>query len=148
MRPQVGPLKIALVIVGVVILIAGIVGTILVSQAQADLQSRMINECFTNPASPQCFSLAASIASYSLYWWLTILLAGVGLIIIIVGLVLAAVTTTPPAAAYPFQPAPSPIPSAVPASSGQTAPCIRCGRPARWVPAYNRWYCDAEQMYV
>ena len=148
MRPQVRPLKIALVIVGAVILVAGIVGTILVSQAQANLMSQMTSECFANPLSPTCFSLAASVASYGLYWWLTVLLAGVGVIIVIVGLVLAAVTTSPPAAVYPFQPAPSPIPSATPASSGQTAPCIRCGRPARWVPAYNRWYCDTEQMYV
>lgn len=145
---QVRPLKIALVIVGAVILVAGIVGVILVSQAQANMQSQMINECFANPVSPQCFSLAASVATYGLYWWLAVLLAGVGLIIVIVGLVLAAVTTSPTIASYPPQPVPPPVPVAMPTSSGQTAPCVRCGRPARWVPAYNRWYCDAEQMYV
>ncbi len=150
MAPQVKPLKIGLVIVGAVILVAGIVGTILVSQAQANLESQMMSECLSNPLSPTCFSLASSLTMYGLYWWLTILLAGVGVIIMIVGLVLAAVTSTTPAspAPYPVQPAPYPVPTAVPVSSNQTAACVRCGRPARWVPAYNRWYCDAEQTYV
>ncbi len=148
MRRQVRPLKIALVIVGAVILMAGIVGTILVSQAQASATSQMINECFANPASPQCFGLATTVATYGLYWWLTVLLAGVGVIIIIVGLVLAAVSTTPTMPAYMPQPVPSPTMTTAPMAGTQMAPCVRCGRPARWVPAYNRWYYDAEQMYV
>ncbi|MEK6988286.1 MAG: hypothetical protein AABX97_09400 [Candidatus Thermoplasmatota archaeon] len=48
---EVRSLKLALVIVGVVVLLAGIVGTILVSQAQANLQGRMMNECLSNPLS-------------------------------------------------------------------------------------------------
>lgn len=148
MPPQVRRLKIALVIVGAVILVAGIVGIILVSQAQANLQGQMLNECFTNPASAACFGLGSSVATYGLYWLLTILLAGVGVIIIIVGLVLAAVSSSPPTAPYPAQPAPYPVQPAPPVAGTQVQPCVRCGRPARWVPQYNRWYCDAEQMYV
>jgi len=145
---EVRSLKLALVIVGVVVLLAGIVGTILVSQAQANLQGRMMNECLSNPLSLTCFSLASSVATYGLYWWLTILLAGVGVIIIIVGLVLAAVSSSPPTAPYPAQPAPYPVQPVPPVAGTQVQPCVRCGHPVRWVPQYNRWYCDAEQMYV
>lgn len=147
MLRRVRRLKVALVVVGAAIMVAGILGVILVSQAQANLAGQMYNECLANPASPACIGLGTQAAVYGMYWLLTVLLAGVGVIIMIVGLVVAAVSESAPVMAVPPQPYAYPAASP-PVASTQTAPCIRCGRPARWVPGYNRWYCDAEQMYV
>lgn len=29
----------------------------------------------------------------------------------------------------------------------QPTPCIKCGSTIRWIPEYNRWYCDKCQEY-
>ncbi len=141
-------MKTAVAIVGAIILVAGIVGTVLVTQAQSTAMTQMTNECFANPATPACFNLAGQVAMYGLYFWLTIFVALIGVIILILGLVLGAVTETPATMGAPPQPYPYPATTVPPVAGTQTAPCIRCGQPARWVPGYNRWYCDAERMYV
>ncbi len=141
-------MKTAVAVVGAVILVAGILGTILVSQAQAAALTQMTNECFANPANLACLNLMGQVGLYGIYFWLTILVAAIGVIILILGLVLAAVSEPPIVTGLPPQPYPYPATTVPPVAGTQTAPCIRCGRPARWVPGYNRWYCDAEQMYV
>ena len=47
-----------------------------------------------------------------------------------------------------------PAPTAYPAAADPAAqavpspPCATCHRATRWIPEYERWYCDACQRYV
>jgi hypothetical protein len=143
MSTEVRLLKFALAIVGAAVLAVGIIAAVLVSVTEVNLESRMINECMSNPASATCVQLAASLGIYGLYFWLSIFVGVIGVVLLIVGLVLGTVTSGPqmPTAPYPVQPVPPPVPAAAP-------PCPRCGRPLRWVAQYNRWFCDVEQTYV
>ncbi|MCI4319269.1 MAG: hypothetical protein L3K23_03940 [Thermoplasmata archaeon] len=54
-----------------------------------------------------------------------------------------------PAAAAPAPMAAPPSPPPAPASNAPQVPnCPRCGRPATWIPQYNRWYCYADSQYL
>lgn len=59
----------------------------------------------------------------------------------------------PQAAPYAAQPAPmgpaaaAPAPMAPPAAPAAVI-CPRCGRPATFIPQYNRYYCYTDQQYV
>ena len=53
-----------------------------------------------------------------------------------------------PAQPAPVQPTPQPTPAyAAPAAQPATPNCPRCGRPVTYVPQYQRWYCQAENVY-
>ncbi len=60
----------------------------------------------------------------------------------------------PPAAPMQPQPAPGmqPAPVAAPPPAAPAAPapviCPKCGRPATFIPQYNRYYCYTDQQYV
>jgi len=135
-------LKYVLAIVGVVLLVVGIAGAVV---SYSNVTAAALNAaavCINNPISAECFSATAAINSA----WTTVilfaLLGVVGFIVMIVGLVMDA---SKGAAA----PAPGMAPMAMaPPSAAPTATCPRCGRPARWVPQYQRWFCDAENAYV
>lgn len=55
---------------------------------------------------------------------------------------------TAPAPSAPAPPAVPPPPPASPAAPPQIPNCPRCGRPATWIPQYNRWYCYADSQYL
>ncbi len=55
-----------------------------------------------------------------------------------------------PVAPYAAQPAAPMQPPAAPAPAAAPAPvvCPKCGRPATFIPQYNRYYCYTDQQYV
>lgn len=65
-------------------------------------------------------------------------LAIAGFVVLIVGIVAGG---SQPTYSYP--------PPVVfsPAAPGPAANCPRCGQPLEYVPAYQRWYCRAENVY-
>jgi len=55
-----------------------------------------------------------------------------------------------PAQPYPAQPMAPMAPAAVPAAPAAPAAvmCPKCGKPATFVPQYNRYYCYTDQQYI
>lgn len=123
----------AVVIVGVVLLVLG-VGVAAVAQIeQAPAQAALYTDCFSPGMDvARCAQDASIISTWSMVFWLGVVLAIVAVVLIVLGAVWESITERP---------------SAVPPVIQQPV-CPMCGRPIQFVPQYNRWFCPMENRYL
>lgn len=126
-------MKAALVALGVVLLVGGIVLGVAAQVMIAPAQAAFFNDCL-GPGMDiaRCAQDASVISTWNSVFWLGIVLAIIGVVVALLGAVYESIVERPPMAPPTVQ---APV-------------CPTCGRPIQFVPQYNRWFCPAENRYL
>lgn len=128
-------MKAAIVVLGVVVLVAGVALGVVAQATLGPIQARFFSECL-NPGMnfAACAQDAAVISQWNMVFWLGVALAIIGVVVALIGAVYESIVERPG----------SPMGAPV----MQAPMCPTCGRPIQFVPQYNRWYCPAESRYL
>lgn len=129
-------MKREVLILGIALVALGVVGAAVASLALGDAASRWITECVSFNPPPDCSRFFGTMSTWGILLPFFEVLAGLGVVLLIVAVLLHIVERPAPTAAMGWTPPP-----------GGPA-CARCGRATRWIPEYQRWYCDSCRWYV